>query len=158
MMSESLKLKSSAFSEGQKIPDKYGYTAENVNPPLEIEGVPPEAESLVLIMDDPNAFNEPSKAWDHWIVWNIPPNTSKIPEGVIPSESEEGKTDFGDTSYGGPNPPDDEHTYRFKIYALDTTLDLPSDSTGDAVENSMEGNIISQARWPGTYAPWHGRS
>ncbi len=156
-MSESFELKSSAFSEGQKIPDKYGYTNENVNPPLEIRGIPVETESLVLVMDDPDAFKEPGESWDHWIVWNIPPDTNEIPEGKVPSDSEVGKTDFGEEGYGGPNPPDDEHTYRFKVYALDTKLDLPPGSTKENVEKAMKDHIIKQARLSGTYAPWQGR-
>ncbi len=153
-----MELKSPAFSEGRKIPDKYGYTAENINPPLKIEEIPAEADSLVLVVDDSDAFKEPGEAWDHWIVWNIPPDTEDIPEGTVPSDAEEGKTDFGDTSYGGPNPPDEEHTYRFKVFALDNRLDLPSGSTKEDVREAMDGHIISQARLSGTFAPWQGRS
>lgn len=136
------------------MPDKYGYTAQNVNPPLKIEEIPPEAESLVLIMDDPDAFKPPEQAWDHWIVWNIKPETSEIPEDTVPPGGIEGRTDFGETSYGGPNPPDDVHNYRFRIFALDTKLDLPQSSTKEDVEEAMENHILGQAQLTGTYAPW----
>lgn len=149
-----LSLKSPAFSDGGSIPDKFGYTAENVNPPLKIEGIPPEAESLVLIMDDPDAFKEPGKAWDHWIIWNIPPDTEKIPEGSELPEAVEGKTDFGKAGYGGPNPPDDVHTYRFRLFALDDKLDLPESASKEEVEEKMENHILGKASLTGTYSPW----
>lgn len=149
-----MKLKSPAFSNGGEIPDKYGYTAENINPPLEINDVPPEAESLVLIVDDPDAFRELDKAWGHWIVWNIDPNTTKIPENSVPSEAIEGKTDFGKKGYGGPNPPDDAHNYRFKIFALDKVLDLPENSTKSDLMDKIEKHVIDSAQLTGTYAPW----
>lgn len=149
-----LKLKSPAFSNGGEIPDKFGYKAENINPPLEIEGTPPEAKSLVLIMDDPEAFREPERAWDHWIVWNIDPDTDKIEEGSVPPGAVEGRTDFGKARYGGPNPPDDVHTYRFRLFALDEKLDLPESTSKEELEEKMEGHIVDKAYLTGTYAPW----
>ncbi|KXA94186.1 phospholipid-binding protein [candidate division MSBL1 archaeon SCGC-AAA259E19] len=148
-----LKLKSPAFSDGEPIPDKYGLTEENVNPPLEFEDVPEKAESLVLLMDDPDAVEPAGKVWDHWVLWNIDPDTAKLSEGSVPPGATEGKTDFGKTEYGGPNPPDREHAYRFRLYALDTELDLPETATKKDVEEAMEGRILAEAELTGTYTP-----
>jgi Raf kinase inhibitor-like YbhB/YbcL family protein len=119
---------SPAFDDGGRIPDRCGYEAENVNPPLEIDGVPDGAASLALVMDDPDAVEPAGRVWDHWIVRNVPPETTTIREGRPPSEAAEGTNDYDEVGYGGPNPPDREHRYRFKLFALDTTLDLPADT------------------------------
>ncbi|KXA99645.1 phospholipid-binding protein [candidate division MSBL1 archaeon SCGC-AAA259O05] len=148
-----LKLKSPAFSDGEPIPDKYGLTEENVNPPLEFVGIPEGAKSLVFLMDDPDAVEPAGKVWDHWVVWNIDPDTTEISEGSVPTGSTEGKTDFGETGYGGPNPPDGKHTYRFRLYALETELDLPDTATKGDLEEAMEGEILEEAELTGTYAP-----
>ncbi len=148
-----LKLTSPAFKDGDTIPRKYGYTKENVSPPLEISGVLPNAKSLVLVMDDPDAMEPAGKVWDHWVLWNIDPETKKIPEAEAPSGAEEGMTDYGERGYGGPNPPDREHEYRFKLYALDTTLELPSTASKKDVEKAMEGHILDETIFTGTYAP-----
>jgi len=149
----SLILSSPAFDDGGEIPDKYGYTEANVNPPFSIDGVPVEAESLVLLSDDPDAKEPAGKIWDHWIVWDITPDRSEIPEGWSPEEATEGQNDYGEQGYGGPNPPDGEHTYRFRLYALDTTLGLPSSATKDELIDAMTGNVVDKARYDGTYAP-----
>ncbi len=148
-----IELKSTAFSHGEKIPRKYGYTEKNVNPPLEINGVPDEAESLVLIMDDPDAMEPAGKVWDHWVLWNIEPNTRDIPEGETPPGAVEGRNDYGQRGYGGPNPPDREHTYKFKLYALDKTLKLPPSSTKADVRESIKGHVLDKTLLEGTYAP-----
>lgn len=144
-------LTSNAFDDGERIPEQYGHDAENINPPLEIDGVPDEAESLALIVDDPDAVEPAGKVWDHWIVWNIPPETTTIPEDWDPDDAMEGTNDFGDVGYGGPSPPDREHTYRFKLYALDTTLDLDSDTGADDLESALDGRVVAQALFQGTY-------
>jgi len=148
-----LKLTSPAFSNGETIPDKYGYTRRNINPPLLIEGVPKEAQSLVLIMDDPDAVGPAGKVWDHWVIWNISPATREIPEDSVPPGAVEGRNDYGERGYGGPNPPDTKHTYRFKLYALDITLNLPPSSTKGEVREAIEGHILAQTQLEGTYAP-----
>lgn len=150
---EKLKLTSPAFKDGETIPRKYGYTKENVSPPLEISGVPPNVKSLVLVMDDPDAVEPAGKVWDHWVLWNIDPETKTIPEAKPPTGAEEGMTDYGERGYGGPNPPDREHEYRFKLYALDKTLDLPPTATKKDVEKAMEGHILDETLFTGTYAP-----
>lgn len=148
-------LRSPVFADGDPIPDRYGYDAKNVNPPLEIDGVPDEAESLVLIVDDPDAMEPAGKIWEHWLVWNLPSDVGSIPEDFEPTASRavEGENDFGERGYGGPAPPDREHTYRFGLYALDTTLDLASEATKDEVTHAMHGHVVDHAELKGTYAP-----
>ena len=148
-----LTLTSSAFSNGEKIPRKYGYKNENKNPPLKISGIPDNAKSLALIMDDPDAMKPAGKIWVHWLLWNIEPFTTEIRENSIPSGAVEGKTDFGEVGYGGPAPPDQEHTYVFKLYALDSKLDLGKGATKKELESAMQGHIIAETKFEGTYAP-----
>ncbi|MFW5900336.1 MAG: YbhB/YbcL family Raf kinase inhibitor-like protein [Halodesulfurarchaeum sp.] len=148
-----LQLHSPAFDDGNRIPSKYGYTETNVNPPLEVSGVPSETNSLALIVDDPDAMEPAGKIWDHWVVWNIDPDRERIPEDWDVSEASEGRTDYGETGYGGPNPPDREHTYRFRLRALDTTVDLGPGATTAELESAIEGHVIEEALLEGTYAP-----
>jgi len=143
-----LQLTSNAFSHGGEIPRKYGYKNGNEKPSLTINGVPEGTKSLALIMDDPDAMGAVGKVWVHWVVWNIDPTTTEL-ENL----TEEGMTDFGEVGYGGPAPPDKRHTYVFKLYALDSTLDLSGESSKADVEKAMEGHIIEQATLEGTYAP-----
>jgi len=149
----SLSLKSGAFENGGIIPRKYGYKNGNNSPQLKIGGIPEGTKSLVLIMDDPDAIGAVGKIWVHWILWNISPNTTEIAENSIPVESIEGKTDFGEIGYGGPAPPDKEHTYIFKLYALDTDLTLEKGSTKVDVEELMNNHVMSETRLEGRYAP-----
>ena len=144
---EDLKLTSSAFSDGNPIPRECGYKNGNKEPPLTISGKPEGTKSLVLIMDDPDAMAAVGKVWVHWVAWNIDPTKTEL------EKSTEGMTDFGEVGYGGPAPPDKMHTYVFKLYALDSELDLPGKSTKADVEKAMEGHIIEQAQLTGTYAP-----
>jgi len=150
-----LSLTSPAFDDGEPIPREYGYTERNVSPPLAVAGVPEAAVSLALLVDDPDAVAPAGKVWDHWVVWNVDPATTAIPEGWDPAASGavEGRNDYGGRGYGGPNPPDREHTYRFELYALGTTLDLPRDSTADDVRTAAEGSVLERATLTGTYAP-----
>lgn len=149
-----LTLSSPAFDDGESIPEKHGYEAGNVSPPLSVSGVPAEAESLAIVVDDPDAIEPAGKVWDHWIVWNVPID-AEIPEGWDPTDdgATEGTTDFGETGYGGPAPPDRKHTYRFRLYALDTTIDLPSSAGKDDLEDAVEGHVLDEAFLEGTYAP-----
>ena len=148
-----LRIESSAFSSGGEIPKKYGYKNDNVNPPIKIRGVPLDASSLALIMDDPDAMKAVGKVWVHWVIWNIDPTISEISEGSSPSGSIEGKTDFGEIGYGGPAPPDKRHTYIFKLFALKRKLDLKKGSTKAQLEEEMNGQILDQAILKGTFAP-----
>ena len=146
-----MQLTSSAFSDGGEIPRECGYKNGNKEPPLAVSGIPEEAESLVLIMDDPDAMGAVGKVWVHWVAWNIDPTIEL--DDVVDHLSIEGMTDFGEVGYGGPAPPDKRHTYVFKLYALDSELDLPDKSTKADVEKAMEGHIIEQTQLTGTYAP-----
>ena len=151
-MSE-LILESTAFSNGEEIPKKYGYKNGNVSPPLKLSGLPQETKSLALIMDDPDAMGAVGKVWVHWLMWNIEPSITEILEGSTPSGSVEGKTDFGEINYGGPAPPDKRHTYVFKLYALKSKLDLPKGSTKDQLEQAIKNKILDEVSLTGTYTP-----
>jgi len=150
-----LALTSPAFAAGAAIPEAYGYTERNVNPPLTIAGVPSGTESLALIMDDPDAVEPAGKVWDHWVVWNIDPGRAEIPEdwAVTASGAVTGTNDYGERGYGGPNPPDREHVYRFELSALESTLDLPVVTDADALRAAMTGKVLETATLSGTYAP-----
>lgn len=146
-----MKITSPAFGDGEPIPEKYGYTEENVSPPLEVEGIPDAAESLVLVMDDPDAREPAGKIWDHWVVWNIPPDVEELPEGF--DGGVQGRNDFGERGYGGPNPPDRQHTYVFVLYAVDRTLDLPESTGKDEVLEEIQDYVLAEAGLRGTYSP-----
>lgn len=143
-----MKITSSAFLPNEKIPAKYTCDGENINPGLTISQVPKEAQSLVLIVDDPDA---PNGIFTHWVVFNIPPATVQILENSVPENSLEGTTDFGKAGYGGPCPPSGVHRYFFKLYALDQILNVPEGSIREEVEKAMEGHILEQAQIIGTY-------
>ena len=148
-----MKIESSAFQNGGEIPRKYGYKKDNVNPALIINDVPADAKSLALVMDDPDAMGAVGKVWVHWVVWNIDPSTGQINENSIPSNSIQGKTDFGEIAYGGPAPPDKEHTYLFKLYALDDKLSLDEGSTKSQLEEAMKNHVVAESKLEGRYAP-----
>jgi hypothetical protein len=137
----SLKVTSSAFPEGGKIPKKYTCDDSNVNPPMRIENLPQSARSVALIVDDPDA---PGRTWTHWLVWNIDPRAPEIREKSVPPNAVQGTNDFGSASYGGPCPPSGTHRYYFKAYALDTTLSLPSSTKKAALEKAMAGHIVAE--------------
>lgn len=141
-----LTITSPAFESNKPIPSKYTCDGDNVNPLLNIKGIPEETKSLVLIVDDPDA---PMGTWDHWIVWNIPP-TNKIEENSVPGT--EGLNDFRKHFYGGPCPPSGTHRYFFKIYALDTKLDLNPNSRKKDVEKAMKNHILAKGELVGLYS------
>ena len=148
-----MQLTSTGFSDGGEIPLELGYKKQNEPPALSINGIPEGTKSLALIMDDPDAMGAVGKVWVHWVVWNIDPTKPFITGNPRESGFVEGVTDFGEVRYGGPAPPDKRHTYVFKLYALDSKLDLPEGSTKSELENAMEGHILEQATLTGTYAP-----
>lgn len=143
-----MRLTSSAFSNNQLIPVKYTCNGENVNPPLTISGVHENTKSLVLIIDDPDAL---VGTWTHWTVWNINPTVASIGENSLPTGSIQGITSFGKPGYGGPCPPSSTHHYYFKLYALDTTLDLVSSAKKDELEKAMIGHILEKTELIGLY-------
>ena len=131
------------FEEGEEIPKKFGYKHENEEPNISFNHPPPNTTTLVLIMDDPDAMGAVGKVWIHWLQYHNLNEASPI----------EGKTDFGEIGYGGPAPPDGQHTYIFKGYALDTVLDLKEGYSKQELENAMEGHILDQVKLTGTFAP-----
>lgn len=148
-----MQLSSPAFEEGGTIPQKYGRDFANVNPPLEIGDVPEGVRSFVLILEDPDvppAAGVP--VWDHWVVFNMPSDVRSIPETWIPVGIR-GKGTRGELDYGGPRPPDREHRYFFKLYALDALLDLPEGSTKWEVIEASTGHVLGKAELMGRYAP-----
>lgn len=126
---------------------------ENVNPPLEIDDVPDDAASLVIVMDDPDAVEPAGQIWVHWLVWNVQPEPSTILEDWDPDEAVEGENDFGEIGYGGPSPPDEPHTYRIKLYALDAVLDLEEVATIDDLGEAIHERVVARTQLTGTYAP-----
>lgn len=143
-----LSLTSSVFKNGEVLPSLYTCDGKDTNPPLEIFGILEEAKSLVLIMDDPDATG--GETWDHWIVFNMWPTTKIIKQGEEP-EGVHGKNSWGKTGYGGPCPPNGRHRYFFKLYALDTILDLEDGATKKKVEEAMNGHVLDKAELIGLY-------
>lgn len=143
-----MRLTSSAFVDGGNIPGRYTCDGSNVNPPLEISGIPAGSKSLALIVDDPDA---PSSLWVHWTVWNIPPDTTMMYEGSTP-KGVQGVTSFGKAGYGGPCPPSGTHHYIFKLCALDTELDVPYQSSAAELERKMAGHVLAKAQLIGLYS------
>ena len=152
-----LKLTSSAFADGGEIPARYTCEGEDIAPPLAWEGVPANARSLALIVDDPDAPDPaaPKMTWVHWVLYNIPPDAAGLPEGAtlgdLPARTGEGINDWKRTGYGGPCPPIGRHRYFHKLYALDTVLTGLARPDKAALEAAMEGHIIEQAVLMGTY-------
>jgi len=143
-----MKITSSAFQEGGNIPSKFSCDGGNTSPPLQISNVPPEAKSLVLIVDDPDA---PSGLFTHWAVWNISPQTNTVAEGSTP-KGVQGTNDFGRSGYGGPCPPYGMHRYYFKIFALDRELDLPFGAKRSQLDAALKGHAIAQGELMGRYS------
>ena len=137
-----MEITSTDFEEGGEIPKKFGYKFENEEPNISFVRPPSSTTTLALIMDDPDAMAAVGKVWVHWLQYHNLNETSPI----------EGKTDFGEIGYGGPAPPDGQHTYVFKAYALDTLLDLKEGYSKQELENAMKDHIISEAKLTGTFA------
>ncbi len=147
-----MQITSKAFSNGGKIPSLYTCDDKNINPPLEIHQVPKGTVTLVLIMDDPDVPPNVRKdgLYVHWVVYNMPPDTRLIAENSTPPGTQ-GKGTGGVMRYDGPCPPDREHRYYFKLYALKTPLNLKAGATKSDVETAMEGIILEEAQLMGRY-------
>ncbi len=143
-----MQIKSSAFHENGPIPAEFTCDGEDTAPPMMISGVPGGTKSLVLIFEDPDA---PMGTWIHWIVWNIPPETGMLMPGKLPEGAVEGMTSFGRTGYGGPCPPNGEHRYFFRLYALDRILELSPSIDKKILFESMEGHTLAIAELSATY-------
>ncbi len=152
-----LKITSSAFDNGGEIPTLHTCQGKDISPPLGWEGVPSQARSLVLFVDDPDAPDPraPKMTWVHWVLYNIAPDAPGLPAGVrpeaLPAGTREGTNDWKRTGYGGPCPPIGRHRYFHKLYALDTVLEGLNKPTKAQVEAAMKGHVIARAELVGTY-------
>lgn len=149
----SMNITSPVFTDSGSIPSKYTCDGSNTPPPLDFEGVPAEAKSLVLIMDDPDVPWEvlPEGVFDHWVVYNIPPKTGGFKETDTILPGTYGVNSIGQTAYTGPCPPDGAHRYFFRLYALDIQLALKKGASKTEVLAAIEGYVIAQAELMGTY-------
>jgi Raf kinase inhibitor-like YbhB/YbcL family protein len=145
----SISVTTPAFQAGGDVAAKFTCNGANVNPELRIDGVPSEAKSLVLIVDDPDA---PRGLFTHWIVWNIDPKATDIGENSAPAGGIQGTNDFGKRNYGGPCPPSGTHRYFFKIYALDTKLDLKPSARRAELDAAMRGHTLAQGELMARYS------
>ncbi|MGJ3251034.1 MAG: YbhB/YbcL family Raf kinase inhibitor-like protein [Elainellaceae cyanobacterium] len=150
---KSMNLESAAFSQEEMIPPKYTCDGQDISPPLSWDTPPDGTESLALIADDPDA---PSGTFVHWVLYNMSPDVQQLPEGATDSIGStggvQGKSDFGKQGYGGPCPPGGTHRYFFKLYALDTKLDLEPGATKADVVEAMEGHILANAELMARYS------
>jgi Raf kinase inhibitor-like YbhB/YbcL family protein len=143
-----MKITSPAFEDSQMIPSLYTCDEDNINPPLEISDVPEDAKSLALIMDDPDA---PKENFTHWLMWNIPPDTKRIEENDWMDGAEQGMNDGGEIGYMGPCPPSGVHHYHFKLYALNSMLDLRGEIKKEDLEREINDALIEKAQLIGLY-------
>lgn len=147
-----MQITSPAFQHNSQIPSKYTCDGENINPPLQISDVPQEAQSLVLIMEDPDVPKDlkPDGMFDHWVIYNMPPGTKEIKEAAKPP-GKQGVNSAGKNAYAGACPPDREHRYFFKLFALSEMLDLPDFADKAMVEEAMDGLVLAEAELIGLY-------
>ena len=149
-----LNLTSTAFAHEGEIPKIHTCQGQDVSPPLAWSGVPANAKSLVLIMDDPDA---PAGTWVHWVLWNLPATTHSLPQGVPKREQlddgvREGRNSFEKVGYNGPCPPAGQtHRYFFRLYALDGKLDLAAGASRDQLDAAMKGHVLAHAEYMGTF-------
>lgn len=155
--SHSLALRSPAFDDGESIPTAFTADGVDESPPLRIEGVSDDAESLALVLDDPDA---PGGRFVHWLLWNVPPDTTEIPRALPRTgrlaalgDARQGTNGFGNLGYDGPAPPagDESHTYVFTLTALDTTLDVEAGAGRESVDDAMADHVLTSAQLRGTY-------
>ena len=149
-----LTIRSPVLHEGGSIPARYTCDGEDVSPPLEWSGVPKGANTLALTCDDPDA---PSGLWVHWVVFDLPPSVTGLPEGVPPTPEisgggRQGKNDFRKIGYGGPCPPSGTHRYVFTLYALDSPSGLPAGATRQDLLAATKNHVLGQATLTGTYS------
>jgi Raf kinase inhibitor-like YbhB/YbcL family protein len=143
-----MKITSPAFESGEQIPTKYTCEGPNISPPLRFHAIPDSAESLVLMVEDPDA---PAKPWVHWLVFNIPVKACGFDENSISKEAVQGLCNGNTFGYEGPCPPEGERNYLFKLYALDQMLDIPNNSNRETVLREMEGHVLEEAVLVGKY-------
>lgn len=146
-----LSLLSDAFVESAFIPEEYSCKGINIAPQIEWVNPPQNTQSFAIIMDDPDA---PMGTWTHWVVFNIPSTVKELQKNQqsLPENAKYGKNSWNEDKYGGPCPPSGTHRYFFKLYALDSTINLPTGTTKVALENAMQGHILEQAVLMGKFA------
>ncbi|MGC8786150.1 MAG: YbhB/YbcL family Raf kinase inhibitor-like protein [Anaerolineae bacterium] len=150
--SVSFALTSNAFQAGQAIPQRYTCDGEDISPSLQWSEPPPGTKSFALIVDDPDA-----RGWVHWLLYNLPARARILPEAVpasaeLPDGSRQGRNSWGKLQYGGPCPPSGTHRYSFRLYALDTVLDLPAGANAATLQRAMDGHVLAQAELIGLYS------
>lgn len=150
---KTMKITSSAFSEGGGIPSKYTCDGQDISPPLEWKDAPGDTKSFALISDDPDA---PGGTWVHWVAFNIPPTAAKLEESIkqdreFANGMKQGSNDWPKIGYGGPCPPSGTHRYYFKLYALDAMLDIKPGATKEQLLKAMKGHVLAEARLMGKY-------
>ncbi len=149
-----LQIVSSAFSAGETIPKKFTCDGPDVSPKLTWKEAPAKTQSFALVMDDPDA---PAGTWVHWVLFDLPADTTELAEGVAKHEhlsngARQGRNDFGKIGYGGPCPPPGKpHRYFFKLYALDAKVNLKAGASKAEVERAMKGHILAQSEYVGRY-------
>ncbi len=153
----SLAITSTAFTANGAMPKLYTCEGRDISPPLAWSGLPTGTKSLALVIDDPDAPDPaaPKMTWVHWVLYDIPPSATGLPEAVdhasLPAGTREGKNDWGRTGYGGPCPPVGRHRYFHKLYALDAVLPDLKHPDKAALERAMRGHILGEAVIIGTY-------
>ncbi|HUJ95343.1 MAG TPA: YbhB/YbcL family Raf kinase inhibitor-like protein [Terriglobales bacterium] len=147
-------ISSPSFSNGAEFPKKFTCDGADVSPEFSWSGAPAGTQSFALIADDPDA---PGGTWNHWVLFDLPANTSSLPENLgrteeLPNGARQGRNDFRKTGYNGPCPPPGKpHRYFFKLYALSRKLNLQAGVSKQEVEKAMQGQILGQAEWMGKY-------
>jgi Raf kinase inhibitor-like YbhB/YbcL family protein len=150
-----MEVTSTAFQEGATIPKQYTGDGRDISPPLRWSGAPDDRQSFALICDDPDAPRK--EPWVHWVLFNLPADTHELPEAVPADETlthgaKQGMNDFGKVGYGGPAPPRGKpHRYHFKLYALDSMLNLKEGATKQQLEQAMKGHILASGQLIGDY-------
>jgi len=150
----SLTLTTSAFASGASIPAVYTCKGADVSPALDWSGAPAHTASFAVVMDDPDA---PAGTWVHWVMWNLPPSTHLLPQGVakheqLPDGSHQGRNSFGKIGYNGPCPPAGQtHRYFFRVYALDSKLKLAAGADRSGLDDAMQGHVLAQGEYMGTF-------
>jgi Raf kinase inhibitor-like YbhB/YbcL family protein len=149
-----LQITSPAFADGERIPVKHTADGHDVSPELRWGGLPPNTQSIALVCEDPDA---PRGIWTHWVLFNLPPDKTMLAEGVstekeLPDGTRQGKNDFGKIGYGGPSPPKGKpHRYYFKLYALDTKLNLSAGATRQQLLDAIKGHLVAEGQLMGQY-------
>lgn len=148
-----MRLSSKNFQNDDVIPKKCGYKHGNISPQLQIDDIPQNTISMALIMDDPDAKKAVGKVWVHWILYNLPPDVKEIHENPDVKNFQEGINDFNEIGYGGPAPPDEQHTYIFKLFALDSKLESDEPLDKKMFEEKILSHVIDETILKGKYSP-----